>query len=310
MPSLPRLVLLALLSLAMASATETRTGHVVILVMDGARWSETWGDARHQHIPRIAAELAPQGVVLTQFRNRGITVTNPGHAALCTGVYQEIANNGKELPRFPSLFQYLRRDQQLPATAVWVVTSKDKLAVLSDTSAAGWQGQHRPSVDSGVDGQGGGGYRTDALTMARATAVLTTHAPKAMIINFLGPDSKGHANKWEGYLAAIREVDGYAADLWKLIQADARLKDRTALFIVNDHGRHLDQIKDGFVSHGCSCEGCRHILCVALGPDFKRGVEIATPCHQPDITATAARLLQVTMPTGTGQVMQDLFATP
>jgi len=144
--------------------------------------------------------------------------------------------------------------------------------------------------------------------MEKAPRALTTHAPKAMVINFLGPDSTGHAKKWDAYLKAITEVDGYAAELWKTIQGDAKLKDRTTLFIVNDHGRHLDQIRDGFVSHGCDCEGCRHILCVALGPDFKRGVEVATPCHQPDVTATAAHLLQVAMPTGTGQVIQELFA--
>lgn len=299
---------LFLLLLTVVISAETRTEHVVIVVMDGARYSETWGDAQRQHIPRIAADLASQGVVLTRFTNRGPTTTNPGHTALCTGIYQDIDNSGRELPSAPSFFQYLRRERNLPANATWVIAAKDKLAVLADASAPGWQGRFQPAHDCGNAGNGSG-YRSDAVTMQRALKALTTHAPTAMLINFLGPDAQGHGNRWNGYLAAIREVDGYAAELWTTIQNDTRLKDRTALFVTNDHGRHLDGVRDGFISHGCDCDGCRHLLCVALGPDFKRGVEIATPYHLPDLTATTAALLKIAMPTGKGTVMRDLFSS-
>lgn len=302
--------LLALLLASTVVAADNHTEHVVIVMMDGARLSETWGDASHKYIPRIAAEIAPQGVVLTQFLNRGPTNTNPGHAAVCTGLYQGIDNSGKELPLVPGLFQYLRRDCNIPENGVWVVASKDKLWVLSDTQDPAWTGKYRPSFDCGVDHKGGGGYRTDRETMDITTKVLTTYAPTAIIINFLGPDSNGHAKNWRGYLEAIREVDGYVADLWKTIQNEPLLKDKTALFLTNDHGRHLDHVRDGFVSHGCSCAGCRNIMCIAIGPDFKRGVEVNTPYQQTDIAVTAGYLLKVTIPSKTGKLMKDLFIHP
>lgn len=105
-------------------------------------------------------------------------------------------------------------------------------------------------------------------------------------------------------------VVGYAAALWALIQKDAQLGSTTALFVVNDHGRHLDGTGSGFASHGCPCEGCRRILCIALGPDFKTGHQSAIPRDQRDVTATVAKLLGLDMPTGQGAVMQELFSQP
>lgn len=302
------LFFLSLLAVFVPAADNFKTRHVFIVVMDGARWSETWGDAGGRNIPHLDKELAPQGVLLTQFSNRGVTTTNPGHTAISTGFYQDIDNSGLELPRFPSLFQYLRRQQGVSDNEAWVIASKDKLVVLSDTSAQDWRGNFRPAFDCGGDGRGGGGYRDDAVTFARTQATIKNHKPIAMLVNFRGPDSYGHANDRAGYLAAIAEVDGYISVLWQTIQAEARLKDCTTLFVTNDHGRHLDQIQDGFVSHGCDCAGCRHLMCLAVGPDFKRGVRSDTPRHLPDITATAARLLGVAMPTGTGTVMTEIFA--
>lgn len=280
-----------------------KTKHVVILVMDGARYSETWGDPGHRYIPRIAGELAPQGVVFTNFRNQGKTETVPGHTALCTGVYQTKMNNGgKEIPSHPSLLQYLLRQTGAPASQAWINSSKDKLVVLADCTDPEWKGRFRPSTDCGKSGNGKGGYRDDSTTFVRAKEILHRDAPALLVINFKDPDSCGHENKWEAYLGAIRQTDSYAADLWGCIQADSVLRDSTALFIVNDHGRHTRDFK----SHGDNCDGCRHILCVALGPDFPRGVVNEEPCGQIDIPATAAQLLGVEMPTGQGHTLPGL----
>ena len=287
------------------------TNHVVILVMDGARYTETWGDPAHANIPQIATNLARRGVVLTNFYTDitlvgGATETNPGHATLACGAYQDIANDGTELPNLPTLFQYYRQQKAAPSNSVWVVTSKDKLVVLADSAAAGWNNQFRPRFSCGVNGDGTGGYRADSLTHAIARAVLTNDRPAVMIINYKDPDSMGHANNWSGYLAAIKTVDGYAADLWAIIQADPVLKDTTTLFITNDHGRHTSN----FVSHGDACEGCRHLLCVVVGPGLKTNHISGIRRTQPDIARTAADLLTVTMPTATGQVMSELYQPP
>ena len=298
-------------ALSVVPASAVPTNHVVILVMDGARYSETWGDPTRANIPQIATNLAPRGVVLTNFYTDitsvgGATETNPGHATLACGAYQNIANDGSQLPTLPTLLQYYRQQMAAPSNSAWVVTSKDKLVVLANSSAAGWNNQFRPRFSCGVNGDGTGGYRADSLTHAIARAALTNDRPAVMIINYKDPDSMGHANNWSGYLAAIKQVDAYAADLWAVIQADPVLKDTTTLFITNDHGRHTSN----FVSHGDACEGCRRLLCVVVGPGLKTNHISGIRRTQPDIAKTAADLLSVTMPTATGQVMSELYQPP
>jgi arylsulfatase A-like enzyme len=124
--------------------------------------------------------------------------------------------------------------------------------------------------------------------------------PHAVIVNCAETDILGHANKWEQYLSAIREVDSLIWVLWKYIQSDSIYKNTTTLFVTNDHGRH-DNEHGGFKSHGDSCEGCRHIMLLALGPQFKRGAEIMEAACQIDIAPTAAELLDITFPTVPGR---------
>jgi hypothetical protein len=285
------------------------TRHAVIVVMDGARYTETMGDQTHANVPKIAA-LASQGVVLSAFRTaktgsiaESWTETCPGHARMTTGTYQNIANDGTELPSQPSMFQHYRQQKSGPATSGWVICSKDKLFILANSSASGWNNQYRPSMNCGVNGDGSGGYREDNLTHDLVLQKLVADRPALMIINYKGPDAMGHANDWNGYLAAIREIDGYADDIWNTIQADDSLANTTALFIVNDHGRHTTD----FTSHGDNCAGCRTIMCVALGPDIKTNATSSTTREQIDLAPTIASMMGFTMPTSTGTVMTEII---
>jgi Metalloenzyme superfamily len=288
-----------------------KTKHVVILVIDGPRWTETWGESQRQYIPVRNKVLAPQGVLFTDMGNDGPTYTNAGHTALTTGYYQDINNNGLELPEKPTITQYLLRDRQLDPKQAWIVASKDKLQIITDSKSAEWKHKYICSFDCGVGGAGvGAGYRDDATTFAKVKEVLTTHHPVFTLINFKEPDPSGHAKKWDNYLQGIRDTDHYAGEIWALIQADPVLKDTTALFITNDHGRHLDGLKDGFVSHGDDCAGCRQIELLAMGPDFKRGEVVPRHRGQIDIAVTVATLLGVTLAGSSGQVISELFITP
>ena len=64
-----------------------QTEYVIVLVIDGPRLTETFGDSTHQYIPNLANVLAPQGVLVPHFRNEGPTYTNAGHTAITTGYY-------------------------------------------------------------------------------------------------------------------------------------------------------------------------------------------------------------------------------
>src|SRR5690606_15067400 len=63
------------------------TENAVIVVIDGPRFSETWGHPEKKYIPRMAGELAPRGTFFADFRNEGHTRTISGHAAITTGHY-------------------------------------------------------------------------------------------------------------------------------------------------------------------------------------------------------------------------------
>lgn len=283
-----------------------KTQYVFVLVIDGPRMSETFGDSTHQNIPNLANVLAPQGVLLKNFRNNGVTHTNPGHAAICTGVYQRLKNNGEELPKNPSMFQYFLKEKGLDSTNAWIIASKGKLNVLGNTNDKKWKGKYTPSLYCGVNGTGMG-YANDGFTWRDAKPILEKYHPKLVLINLLEVDVNGHQNKWSEYLQAIKNTDQKALELWNFIQSDSIYKDKTTLFITNDHGRHPDGHKDGFISHGDNCEGCRSIYLIALGPDCKKNVQLPNAHEQLDISKTIARMLNFDFPVSKGEVMWDLF---
>ena len=283
-----------------------QTKNVIIVVIDGPRYSETWGDPSHQYIPRLTNQLLQVGNINSQFYNNGPTYTNAGHTAITTGNYQEINNSGAELPQNPSIFQHWIKTFSKDTLTAWVIASKDKLEILSDCLDAELSGKHNPSTNCGVNGNGSG-YRNDNITYDKVIEVLTTHRPQLVLINFKEPDSSGHGNDWSGYTQGIMDTDEYAFQLWQFIENDPFYKGTTTLFITNDHGRHLDSVADGFISHGDSCEGCQHINLYAYGPDFKKGQILDIKREQIDIPATIAELLNFELPKGKGEVMQELF---
>lgn len=85
------------------------------------------------------------------------------------------------------------------------------------------------------------------------------------------------------------------------------MKNQTTLFITNDHGRHLDGVKSGFVNHGDRCEGCRHISLLVLGPDTPKGLSIQKEGELIDISKTISTLLHFDMPTSKGRFLEEAF---
>jgi len=249
--------------------------------MDGVRYSEGWGEVNRTNLPRLAKELAPQGVLFTRFYNSGTTKTIAGHTALLTGFYEDLINSGEENPSQPTLWQRWLKFSGEPAEKAWFIASKSKLACLQDTKDPVWIGKFNPAANCGVDGlglkaeTGSKGYREDGETWIEIQGILKDNHPRLALISLKAPDTFGPEKKWDEYIQAIRETDEYVYKIWQLLQADPFYRDQTAVYITNDHGRHLDGQAEGFLSHGDSCEGCQHVSLLALGPDFKKGAVIS-----------------------------------
>jgi predicted AlkP superfamily pyrophosphatase or phosphodiesterase len=286
-------------------STSFKTKNVFIVVMDGARYSETWGEPNKIYIPNIKA-LSSQGVMCTGFYNDGETVTVPGHTAMTTGYFQVINNAGQEIPEHPSIFQYYRSQFSKPATDAWVISTKDKLEVLSDCTDPEWAGTFRPRTDCGVNGNHTG-YREDSTTYRHLVDTITKYHPHLVLVNFKQPDAAGHANSWVDYINGTKKIDQYVADLWNFLQGDSLYAGTTTLFVTNDHGRHLQGVYDGFVSHWCGCDGCRHIFLLGLGPDFKTNYIETGHYSLIDIPSTVSELIGIKMPNTEGKVMTTIL---
>lgn len=285
-----------------------KTKHVVIIVMDGARYQETFGNGELTYIPNMAT-MSLEGSLCTNFHNPVYTFTNGGHAAMTTGVDEYINNSGFQYPTYPGIFQYWRRATGAPITKCWIVSSKDKLFVLSNCDNAAdssWDNQFMASYDCGVNGPFTG-YRHDSVTFNRALNILSVHQPDLMLINFKEPDASGHAASWSGYLNGIIQGDLYVKQIWDYLQSDPYYAGTTTLFVTNDHGRHDDGHLDGYVSHGDNCEGCKHIMLLAMGPDIKQNYTCTDSYVLCDIPETISQLMLFPMPTGTGRVMQKIL---
>lgn len=292
--------------IVLSAHQEYTTKYHIILVLDGPRFTETFGDTTYQYIPFQGNELKKEGTLFINFQNGGSTYTNSGHTALTTGVHQRISNTGAQLPKNPSIFQYLLQQKKLDKRKAWILTSKGKLEMLGNTKHKKWWNQYLPSTYCGVNGSGIG-YPNDREIYPKFKEIIQTNHPTLTLINLLDIDVWGHQNNWERYLKAIKELDSLTMDLWQTIQNDPKMKNQTALYITNDHGRHLDGHKDGFKSHGDKCEGCKHITLLAIGPDFEKNKVVATKYDQIDLTASIAHLLGLSMPTGKGCAIPELI---
>ncbi|MBL7926335.1 MAG: alkaline phosphatase family protein [Bacteroidia bacterium] len=282
---------------------QQKTKYVVVVLIDGARYSETFGDNLFQYIPRLHA-LQKHGTTLTSFYNDSVTFTVNGHAAVTTGVYETLANNGFELPKHPGFLQQYLYKNKLEANKAWIVSSKDKLAVLANCKDSVYANIDTPMTNCGNAGLHTG-YRNDAETYNTAIQILKNYKPHVVFISFKEPDNMGHAGNWPGYLAGLKQSDAYTDSIFKFLNSDLFYKNQTAFFVTNDHGRHLDGIADGFVSHGDNCAGCKHIMLYASGPDFKSNHIISKKYNQTDIHATICKLLN--LQANGGNVITELF---
>ncbi len=279
------------------------TKKVILIVMDGARYSETWGDSEHQYIPYLSNNIAPKGCVSNVFYNNGPTYTSPGHLAMLSGQYYNLNNGGAELPPFPSIFQYFNKTY--PNKSSWLIASKDKLEVLTNTSDTSYNNMYLANTDCGISGLGSG-YREDSVTLYNSLNILSTNKPDLTLINFRNPDYTAHANDSLGYLNQIQVIDSFINEIFNFIETDPSYKNKTTIFITNDHGRH-DELNGGFQNHGDNCEGCRHIMFFAYGPDFYRGRNINTHYELINIAPTISELIGFELPNSNGLVMWNLF---
>ena len=130
-----------------------------------------------------------------------------------------------------------------------------------------------------------------------------TDKPVILIVDFAYSDYAGHtAATIDGYKDAVKSCDETMMKLWEGVQANPDLRDCTTVFFTNDHGRHTN---DWRAHGGDNCDGCQHIMLLALGPDIKRDTVVDGEALQIDMAPTAGELLGLQTPLAMGRVLTE-----
>jgi hypothetical protein len=304
------LLLLVLYSLTLTSVmvraaqTTYQTKHVIVAVMDGVRYSETFGDPQHKYVAKMWQQLIPQGVLYTSYYNWGVTVTRQGHSTIASGTWQVIDNGGPRLT-MPTFFDYYREESGAPAEKAWAIFGKGAYSFAPYSSFPVYRDRWGPKSEIGI---GENSLADDQKVLEKIQAVMKTDRPNLIYANFGYTDHSAHVEPFEAYAKAVVNVDEIFVKLWQAIQSDPEYRDSTTLILTNDHGRH-DDAHGGYQSHGDGCDGCRHVFLLMLGPDFKKNTIINQPASLIDINPTVGELLGFQTPLAKGRVLSESFVS-
>ncbi|MBE0638445.1 MAG: T9SS type A sorting domain-containing protein [Bacteroidales bacterium] len=298
---IPLLFLLLVFFFQFASAQSDQK--MMIIIIDGARYTETFGDPDYSWIPRMKA-IAAEGTIISDFRNDGITYTNRAIPALWSGAWTEVRDTvyqGKftQYSVKPSIFEYYRKYKQESADNCFYI-----LKYLSSLWLPSFDQSYGPTYWPTFYSEGIG----DEGVCNNTKALMNEEQPDFMWVYLADVDHAGHSGDWNYYTTTLRRADSIVGVLWDHVQSLPYYQDKTTLIVTNDHGRHDNQ-HGGFTGHGCGCEGCRRIQFLAVGPNIKQNFTSFQARILPDMAVTAAHILGFEMEKATGQVMQEILKT-
>lgn len=274
---------------------------VMVVVIDGARYTETFGDPSYTYIPRMK-ELATQGTIISNFKNDGYTYTSRAIPALWCGAWtgvQSITYNGAstQFTNLPSIFEYYRKQKDMPANECFYI-----LKYISSLWLPSFDDDYGQEYWPTFNSTGS----TDRDVANQTQQIIDSQQPHFLWVYLADVDAAGHSGNWNQYTRSIEIADSIVGVLWDRVQAHPFYQNTTTLLVTNDHGRHDDQ-HGGFKGHGCTCNGCRQIQFLAVGPDIKQNFVSSQPRVLPDFAVTASYILGINPEKSTGNVMHEIF---
>jgi hypothetical protein len=291
-------------TLIAATAVAYQTENVVLVIIDGLRYSEGLGDSTHQYAPEMY-RLSQEGTIVEPFLNDGITVTDRAIPAILCGAWSEMhtatgsgCSGGNYLSTdLPMVFEYYRKQTSTP-----MEKSVYALGDVGSPWRPSFDQQYGPSAWPLYHSEG----HSDLDVWHEAREVLSQYHPSLFVLYLDRVDHFGHTDSWAYYTRAIEVADSIVGMLWDFIESDSVYSGTTTMLVTNDHGRHTKDFK----SHGCDCVGCQTVELLALGPDVRRGYVSTTRRTICDITPTIGELLGFKAEKATGAVMQEILAAP
>lgn len=277
--------------------------HTILVIIDGARYSETFGDPTGQYIPRMH-QIKNQAAVVDTFLNDSLTYTSRAIPAIWSGTWKAprdttIGGVATQYATAPSFWEYFRKHRNQDSVNAMYI-----LKQLSGPWLPSYHPQYGPQYWPWYIMQEG--YWSDLYVWNLAKQKLSQHHPIFSVIYLADVDAAGHSGVWNNYTRKITIADSIVGMVWDFVQSDSIFNNRTTLFVTNDHGRHLDGVSTGFVSHGDGCWGCRRIQLLAIGSGVKKGFS-SIKRKIPDIVPTIGALLNFPSPFSTGTAMTEIL---
>lgn len=293
--------------------TDAAARSVVVLVMDGVRIDESFGDGDSSASGTPTAELMPslrqlvaqEGALVTRTFSTGLTRTGPGHVDLVVGRHLPHANYpvdadgvvGDYLPELPTLYESLEPGEG------WLIGNGKLIAPAARSVYSG--NDHSGAV---VEYFG----PSDPGLLLELRSLLTDTQPRLVVVNLHDVDRAGHSGE-DGesgeprYVENSRQLGDEIARFWSWLQDQPDLGSKTTVLITADHGRHRLGGERDWAEHGDQCTGCRQIPLALLGSGIQPGVVVNTPHTMLDINQTIAALLAISMPYSQGSPIREVL---
>lgn len=300
---------------------------VVVLVLDGVRDEESFGDTWSQVVdgppselmPRTWEQLVPQGSRATHVHSAGLTLTGPGHATMLSGVRQAFGNYevldepGAYRPELPTIFEELRIQKGISKQRVSFAANASLVQPMasSNTPGMGYElganfrlvGDQAPDVDVERGGT------KDNVVFDVLETLVSRRQPALLVANLHQVDRATHGVGEHTYADHLEILDQRLPDFVAWLYERRATQEDAWVFVVSDHGRHHEAGTDPpWQSHGDACLGCRGIPWFVMGPGVEADRALDTPLLLEDLAPTAAALLDIDLPWAEGRVARDFFS--
>jgi hypothetical protein len=301
-------------------ATTRKAENLIMIVMNGVRYSDAFGDKNHLYTDNIWNKLRPQGTICTKLENRELTLPIPAQMSLLTGVWHVFANPFSETvrPAFPTLFEYWNSARKDSVNSCYFALSKPKFEIAAWSEHAEFGRKFAPVVASNPDEK-----VNDNAIYEQALPYIMEKKPSFVFLSLYAAggtespekelsavcplegqkDACGGADGLNSYYESIILMDQIVFDLWDRVQNIDKYKNRTILLVLSSYGRHTDE----YYGYGDKCTGCTHLFLLAVGPGIKKNFVSGKARTLVDVCRTAGALCDIPTPYAKGNVMGELF---
>lgn len=315
---IPFLLLALHLTVTMGSAKVPQAKNLFIIVMNGVRYEDAYGDKNKLYIDNIWTKLRPLGTIFTKFDNPELTVPIPAQMSLLTGVWHVLENplNDSIHPAFPTLFEYWNRVYKKDNNTCYFASNLAGFENLSYSEHNEYGKNYAPFFDIDTISE-----QTNAVYENVMPYILENKPSFVYLSLTTGIGGIGTIGGMKGvdcepgfkdtcagdllnrYYESIILMDAIVFDLWGQIQEQKEYKDNTVFLVLSSHGRHTFD----FHSFGCDCKGCRTLFMLAMGPGIKKDYVSKKKRTLVDICKTVGYIFDIPTPYAKGKIMKEMF---